>query len=128
MKKILFLLLILLSSCNTPGCYHGLVYDDTDDIKTLPLVAFQDNESQTITECFVICLGEQTLKYRVLVEFPDGIMKMIEFEPNNLFVKYSDNPTITTKVKNFKYLSYWSEVTLEIPKNSIKYENILDGK
>lgn len=133
MKKILLGLFILLfSNCTGTENYHGVSYTSSGEVVTLPLVAFEDNTSKTSSGVFVVCFGSyethEVFKYRVLVEFPDKTMKVIEFTSKRLFIKYGDECTITGPMNVFKYNNWYDEVILEIPEGSVKYENVLDGK
>lgn len=131
MKKLLLLGALLLSGCgsDTPEEYHGIKYHSVSNQITLPLVAFEDNTRSELSGYFVICYKTQEVsKYRVLVEFPDGSMKVIEFSPSNLFIRYGRECTMTATMIGFKYGIWNNEVTLEVPKECIRYENMLDGK
>lgn len=135
---ILISCILLFSSCGneSPKYYHGLEYYSRKDIKTLPLMAIEDNSSTDSQGYFLICFGEyssnKVIKYRALVKFPDNTMKLIDFKPENIFIKYGNKCSITASLwgflENMWYSPFTEEVIIEIPKEYIKFENIIDGK
>ena len=135
-KKLLAVLLLSvgLGSCGEGSYqnYHGVKYRSYSDVVTLPLVAFEDNTTRESSGCFVVCIGsyniKESSKYRVLVEFPDKTLKVIEFKTSDLFIKYGEKCTITASMHGLKKDYWWDEVILEVPEGSVRYENVLDGK
>ena len=137
MKKVLTLLslfILLFSSCSKdPREYHGVKFYSSYDVKTLPLVAIEDNSSGYANGYYLVCVGNdqsgKALKYRALVKFPDNTMKLIEFKPDHIFIKYGNKTSITTAMASYLYNNWWHyEVIIEIPKECVKFENVLDGK
>ena len=126
--------MIGLGSCGEESIkdYHGVKYRSSSESVTLPLIAFEDNISRETSGCFVVCIGSyethERCKYRILVKFPDETMKIIEFRTDDLFIKYGDKCSITTRLYGLKDGLWISEVILEVPEGSVKYENQLDGK
>lgn len=133
-KKLLVSLLLCfgLGSCVGPKHYHGIEYYSYDEIVTLPLIAFEDGKSQESSGYFAICFGHynshEVCKYRVLVKFPDNTLKIVEFNTEDLFIKYGEKSTITTSLHGLINNWWWNEIILEIPEGSVRYNNILDGK
>lgn len=136
MKKLLTLLslfILFFSSCSKePQDYHGVKFYSHYDVVTLPLMAFEDYNSETAKGYYLLCAGNYTsdkvTKYRILVKFPDNTVKMIEFKTKNLFIKYGNKHSITSTIWGFRHNIWDEDVILEIPEESIKFENVLDGK
>ena len=128
---------------NWPDLLNG---EETVD---LPLVAYNDrtDTESSLNGFFVLGSGgihgttTSELYYNVLVMLPDSTVKPMKLNSDYTVIKYSENPRITmNKTRMFKLIDESvkpclsgskvraSEVVIEIPKNTIVYENMIDGE